>query len=174
MPLGLIGVDWLVSYLANANSGIVSLTTQSPLVVFSTSAGFSFRSLNLLYPLDYPTNLKRLWRYALRGVQFEIRLDLLCSVPPLGKRGLGEILFDKSPSIALLQREIWLATLTWQRGRLGTTLHWSILINGLVSPSTRWFAPFPSFAKLLDLHHSPGFLSSTKNLSPLTLFLFNL
>ena len=173
MPLGHIGVDWLASYLANANPVIVSLTTQAPLVVFSTSTGFSFRSLNPPYPLDYHTNLKRLWRYALRGVQFEMLLDLLWSVPPLGKMGLGEILFDKSPSIALLQREIWLTTLTWQRSRLDTALHCPILINGLVSPSTRWFAPFPSFAKLLVLHHSPGFLSSTKNLSPFTLFLFN-
>lgn len=77
MPLGLIGEDWLVSYLANTNLDISSLTIQAPLVVFSTSAGFSFRSLNPLYPLDYLTYLKRLWRYALRGVQFEMLLELL-------------------------------------------------------------------------------------------------
>ena len=51
MPLGFIGEDWLISYLANTNLGIGSLT-QAPLVVFSTSAGFSFRSLNPLYPLE--------------------------------------------------------------------------------------------------------------------------
>lgn len=97
MPVGFIGEDWLISYLANTNLGIVTLTTQAPLVVFSPTAGFSFRSLNPLYPSDYLAYLKRLWRYALRGVQFEMLFELLwresleampCDVEELYWRGI--------------------------------------------------------------------------------------
>lgn len=81
MPFGFIGEDWLVSFLAGTDLDAPRSTDQAPLVVFSPDAGFSFRSLNPLVPRDCSTYLRRLWRYALRDVQFEMLMHLLRQEP---------------------------------------------------------------------------------------------
>jgi hypothetical protein len=77
MPIGFIGEDWLVSFLAGTDLGAVARTPAAPLVVFSPDALFSFRSLSPVSPRDYRTYAHRLWRYALRDVQFEMLLNFV-------------------------------------------------------------------------------------------------
>lgn len=77
MPIGLIGEDFLVSWLV-ANSdwrdGDPARPTRS---VFNSSAEFTFRSLSPLRLADYPTYLHRKWRYIVRGLQHEMLIMLL-------------------------------------------------------------------------------------------------
>ncbi len=80
MPAGFIGDDWLVSYLAAGNLGKPS-SVAGESIIFPPGAEFRFRSLNPLVPADYPTYVRRLWRYALRGVQFEMLVNLLAIEP---------------------------------------------------------------------------------------------
>jgi hypothetical protein len=59
----------------------------SDYVVFAPNAGFAFRSLSPWRLQDYRIYLRRLWRYAQRGVQYEmvwqwLRLRLPESLPP--------------------------------------------------------------------------------------------
>ncbi len=78
IPRGLIGEDWAVSLFAL--SDLNPLTTAPPFaanLVFALDAGFSFRSLSPWRLRDYRTYLWRLWRYALRGVQYEMLVGLL-------------------------------------------------------------------------------------------------
>ncbi|MGR9054181.1 MAG: glycosyltransferase family A protein [Gammaproteobacteria bacterium] len=78
IPLGLIGEDWLVSFLAKSDLQPFSPTPPGARrIVFASNAGFSFHSLSFRRPGDYIAYLKRLWRYALRGVQFEMLMAWL-------------------------------------------------------------------------------------------------
>lgn len=83
IPRGFIGEDWLVSLLAKSDlNPVVAVTPSAPRVVFANQAGFSFRSLSPWRPGDYRIYLRRLWRYALRGVQFEMAVGWLWHQPP--------------------------------------------------------------------------------------------
>lgn len=83
IPQGLIGEDWLVSLLASSDLKPVALGVASDTrVVFTPHAGFSFRSLSPWRPSDYITYLRRLWRYSLRGVQYEMAFGWLWHRPP--------------------------------------------------------------------------------------------
>jgi hypothetical protein len=83
LPQGLIGEDWLVSVLANSDLQPLAMDpVAGQRVVFARQAGFAFRSLSPWRPTDYRVYLRRLWRYALRGVQFEIVLGWLWHYPP--------------------------------------------------------------------------------------------
>jgi glycosyltransferase involved in cell wall biosynthesis len=77
IPIGLIGEDWLVSYLARTDLRVPPVSDGHPRVVFTPRAGFWFRSLNPLNPRDCRIYARRLWRYALRGAQFEMLMPLL-------------------------------------------------------------------------------------------------
>lgn len=83
LPCGLIGEDWLVSELAgNDLQGLSTLPDRLRHVVFAPDAGFAFRSLAPLSWADQKIYLRRLWRYALRSVQFEMLLGLLQNQSP--------------------------------------------------------------------------------------------
>ncbi|SDP37980.1 Glycosyltransferase involved in cell wall bisynthesis [Rhodoferax sp. OV413] len=83
LPQGLIGEDWLVSVLAKSDLQPLAIDPAAgQRVVFARQAGFAFRSLSPWRPADYRVYLRRLWRYALRGVQFEIVLGWLWHYPP--------------------------------------------------------------------------------------------
>ena len=83
MPRGLIGEDWLVSLLAKSDlQPLSAIAISGERVVFANQAGFAFRSLSLLRPGDYRIYLRRLWRYSLRGVQFEMVFGWLLHRPP--------------------------------------------------------------------------------------------
>jgi hypothetical protein len=92
LPIGLIGEDWLVSFLAGSNLGADQASEQVPFIVFCTEAGFSFNSLDPFVPRDYATYFRRLWRYAVREVQFEMLMNLLRHEPLQAMPGdLGEL-----------------------------------------------------------------------------------
>jgi hypothetical protein len=83
IPKGFLGEDWLVSLMANSDLQPFSFRTAAPpRVAMAPNAGFSFRSLSLRRPNDYRTYLKRLWRYSLRGVQYEMVFCWLMHQPP--------------------------------------------------------------------------------------------
>lgn len=83
LPGGLIGEDTLVSILAGQDlRTITDRAGQRALVVFAPDAGFAFRSLRPWRPGDQKIYLRRLWRYALRSVQFEMLFDALDWQPP--------------------------------------------------------------------------------------------
>lgn len=83
IPQGLIGEDWLVSHFAK--SDLLPLADNSysiSRIAFPVAAGFSFRSLDPWRWRDWLVHLRRLWRYALRGVQFEMLFEWLLYQPP--------------------------------------------------------------------------------------------
>lgn len=83
VPVGLIGEDWFVSVLARFDLQPVNpIAGMVPRVVFAPDAGFAFRSLSPWRWGDHRVHWRRLWRYALRGVQFEIVLGLLLHQHP--------------------------------------------------------------------------------------------
>ncbi|BDT68588.1 hypothetical protein os1_27730 [Comamonadaceae bacterium OS-1] len=88
LPQGLIGEDWLVSLWAGRNLQPIAMAVEGgDQVVFAPEAGFAFRSLSPWRLADYRIYLRRLWRYAQRGVQYEmvwqwLRLRLPESLPP--------------------------------------------------------------------------------------------
>lgn len=83
MPRGLIGEDWAVSLFAQSDLNPLGMAAPGAAkVVFAQQAGFSFRSLSQWRPRDYRTYLRRLWRYALRGVQYEMLVERLRWQPP--------------------------------------------------------------------------------------------
>lgn len=83
IPRGFIGEDWAVSLYAQSNLSALSAPREANAnVVFALNAGFSFRSLSLLVARDYRTYIRRLWRYSMRGVQYEMLLGLLRHSPP--------------------------------------------------------------------------------------------
>jgi glycosyltransferase involved in cell wall biosynthesis len=78
IPRGFIGEDWAVSLFAQSNlkplNAVLKANTN---IVFALDGGFSFRSLSLWRLRDYRTYIRRLWRYSLRGVQYEMLVGLL-------------------------------------------------------------------------------------------------
>ncbi|WP_265946003.1 glycosyltransferase family 2 protein [Dechloromonas sp. A34] len=83
IPQGLIGEDWLVSLLAKSDLQPLAGNHYAVLrIVFPSAAGFSFRSLEPWHLKDWIIYLRRLWRYALRGVQFEMLFGWLMYKPP--------------------------------------------------------------------------------------------
>lgn len=78
IPRGFIGEDWAVSLFAQSDlSPLNAVLEANTNVVFALDAGFSFRSLSLWRRQDYRTYIRRLWRYSLRGVQYEMLVGLL-------------------------------------------------------------------------------------------------
>lgn len=83
IPRGLIGEDWAISLFAQSNlSPLNSARRSDSNIVFALDAGFSFRSLSFWRLRDYRTYIRRLWRYSLRAVQFEMLVGLLRHRPP--------------------------------------------------------------------------------------------
>lgn len=83
LPGGLIGEDTLVSILAGHDLKAISdQPGQRALLAFAPGAGFAFRSLRPWRPADQKIYLRRLWRYALRSVQFEMLFDAVDWQPP--------------------------------------------------------------------------------------------
>lgn len=83
IPQGLIGEDWLVSLFAKSDLQPLAGNGYAVLpIAFPSGAGFSFRSLDPQRLKDWHTYLRRLWRYALRGVQFEMLFGWLMHQPP--------------------------------------------------------------------------------------------
>jgi hypothetical protein len=77
MPIGLIGEDRFVSWLVEHRLGAGAAADDQPRCVFHRDAGFAFDSLSPWHPRDYRTYVRRLWRYALRGVQHEMLVALI-------------------------------------------------------------------------------------------------
>lgn len=78
IPRGFIGEDWAVSLFAQSDLNPLNAALgPNTNIVFALDAGFSFRSLSLLRLRDYRTYIRRLWRYSLRGVQYEMLVGLL-------------------------------------------------------------------------------------------------
>lgn len=77
IPVGLIGEDFLVSWLVANIAWGGRETAPVPRTVFNPCAEFSFRSLSPWHPVDYRTYLRRRWRYTLRGIQFHMLITLL-------------------------------------------------------------------------------------------------
>jgi hypothetical protein len=88
LPQGLVGEDWMVSLWAGRDLQPIAMAEDGRgYVVFAPDAGFAFRSLSPWRLRDYRTYLRRLWRYAQRGVQHEmvwqwLWLRLPESLPP--------------------------------------------------------------------------------------------
>lgn len=78
IPCGFIGEDWAVSLFAKFDlQPILDANNATRHIVFPPNAGFSFDSLSYLQAQDYKIWLRRLWRYSLRGVQFEMLFNWL-------------------------------------------------------------------------------------------------
>lgn len=128
IPRGLIGEDWAVSLFAKSNLSPLNVATHSDSsIVFALDAGFSFRSLSLWRLRDYKTYMRRLWRYSLRGVQYEMLVGLLLygtpeelpedvqqlyvlGVPPSRLKWVGATSFLRF--IAVQKVRIWRTTLS--------------------------------------------------------------
>jgi glycosyltransferase involved in cell wall biosynthesis len=87
MPIGLIGEDWLVSWLVENRLGRGPAPAAEPQSVFHVGAEFSFDSLSPWQLRDLRTYVRRKWRYALRAVQMEmlvplLRRDGVAAMPP--------------------------------------------------------------------------------------------
>lgn len=83
IPRGVIGEDWLLSLLVRSDlRPLAACGPGAHRVAFAREPGFVFRSLDPWRPGDYPVYLRRLWRYALRDVQFEMLLGGLFHEPP--------------------------------------------------------------------------------------------
>ena len=72
MPVGLIGEDFLVSWLVASEIGSNQDLAGGAHCVFHTGAQFSFRSLSVWRWRDYRTYLRRKWRYACRALQHQM------------------------------------------------------------------------------------------------------
>lgn len=72
MPVGLIGEDFLVSWLVASELGRRDGQDESTQCVFHTDAQFSFRSLSPWRLRDYRTYLRRKWRYTCRALQHQM------------------------------------------------------------------------------------------------------
>jgi hypothetical protein len=94
-PTGLIGEDFLVSWLVTTGVGGQEPSTDGPQTVFHPEAEFSFRSLSVWRPADYRLYGRRLWRYTWRALQHEMLINLL------RQRGLSAMPKD----VATLYRE---------------------------------------------------------------------
>jgi len=79
LPMGLVFEDSLVSWLVATQFGRTKTVGREPQCVFCANAEFSFRSMSLLQPADYPLYLRRKWRYARGGLQLEMLVNVLRS-----------------------------------------------------------------------------------------------
>ncbi len=80
MPTGLIGEDFLVSWLVANNAWRSVLPDDNGArCVFHSDAEFAFRSLSPWRLSDYRTYMHRKWRYTLRGIQHQMLVLLLLS-----------------------------------------------------------------------------------------------
>ena len=77
LPMGLVFEDSLVSWLVATQFGRTKTVGREPQCIFCANAEFSFRSMSLLQPADYPLYLRRKWRYARGGLQLEMLLNVL-------------------------------------------------------------------------------------------------
>jgi len=97
MPIGLIGEDFLVSWLVGARIGLVSPAGESAHCAFHPGAEFSFRSLSPWRLRDWRTHLRRKWRYTCRALQHQML------VVYLSRNGIGAMphdvdeLYEKAP-----------------------------------------------------------------------------
>ena len=104
LPQGLIGEDWLVSLWAARDLQPIAMAVDSTeYVVFAPGAGFSFRSLSPWRPEDYRTYMRRLWRYAQRGVQYEMVWKWLWLRPPESLPPDVPALYAQAPAPSRLQ-----------------------------------------------------------------------
>lgn len=72
MPVGLIGEDFLVSWLVASEPGPRDGQDEGAQCVFHPDARFSFRSLSPWRLRDYRTYLRRKWRYTCRALQHQM------------------------------------------------------------------------------------------------------
>ncbi|MGH8597254.1 MAG: glycosyltransferase family 2 protein, partial [Gammaproteobacteria bacterium] len=77
MPVGLIGEDFLVSWLVATGIESRAMLAEGPQCVFNPAAQFSFRSLSLARLSDYRLYLRRKWRYVWRALQHEMLINTL-------------------------------------------------------------------------------------------------
>ncbi len=77
MPVGLVGEDFLVSWLVTREVGRHDVLAKSVQCVFHTDAEFSFRSLSPWRLRDYRRYLRRKWRYTCRALQHQMLVLLL-------------------------------------------------------------------------------------------------
>jgi glycosyltransferase involved in cell wall biosynthesis len=83
LPVGLIGEDFLVSWLVGHQLGSEGPRDSGPQCGFHPHAKFRFRSLSWTRVGDYRLYARRKWRYAWRGVQHNMLTSLLI------ERGVG-------------------------------------------------------------------------------------
>ena len=104
LPQGLIGEDWLVSLWAARDLQPVAMAVDSSEhVVFALAAGFSFQSLSPWRAQDYTTYARRLWRYAQRGVQYEMVWKWLWLRPPESLPPEVRTLYAQAPAPSRLR-----------------------------------------------------------------------
>jgi glycosyltransferase involved in cell wall biosynthesis len=77
VPVGLVFEDSLVSWLVATQFGQATGVGQDPQCIFCANAEFSFRSMSLMRPADYPVYARRKWRYARGGLQLEMLTNVL-------------------------------------------------------------------------------------------------
>jgi glycosyltransferase involved in cell wall biosynthesis len=77
VPVGLVFEDSLVSWLVATPFGETRTVGRDPQCIFCANAEFSFRSLSLLRPADYPFYMRRKWRYTCGGLQLEMLVNVL-------------------------------------------------------------------------------------------------
>jgi hypothetical protein len=77
VPVGLVFEDSLVSWLVATQFGQTRTVGRDPQCIFCANAEFSFRSLSLLRPADYPFYMRRKWRYTSGGLQLEMLVNVL-------------------------------------------------------------------------------------------------
>jgi glycosyltransferase involved in cell wall biosynthesis len=97
IPQGLIGEDWLVSLFAKSDLRPLADNAWSiSRIAFPVAAGFAFRSLGPWCRKDWVIYLRRLWRYALRGVQFEMLFTWLLHQPPEALPATVELMYRQA------------------------------------------------------------------------------
>jgi hypothetical protein len=77
VPMGMVFEDSVVSWLVATQFGRTRTAAGDPQCIFCANAEFSFRSMSLLRPADYPLYLRRKWRYARGGLQLEMLVNVL-------------------------------------------------------------------------------------------------
>jgi hypothetical protein len=77
VPVGLVFEDSLLSWLVATQFGQTRTVGRDPQCIFCANAEFSFRSLSVLRPADYPFYMRRKWRYTCGGLQLEMLVNVL-------------------------------------------------------------------------------------------------
>lgn len=85
LPVGFLGDDTLVSYLAREDFGEPPPADQSARVIVEERAEFAFHPLSPFRPGDWRTHLRRRFRQALKAYQYTLLM------PRLAERGLGSM-----------------------------------------------------------------------------------